>query len=335
MVSAPTVWLASARKMSEKRNICAVTKHYNPTQQRHDHGRSAAPIRVKRDTDDCTHQHESASHPGLYRGGPELSEELLHVRERVPPPWRTRSQKTGRARSAADVAGLTRLLERRAVQPRHPHPPAANAASTAADPHSRCPSDRNSIWGNSLSSKISARTALRVSGISNGSVIGRLANPRAVAVSSTRLVASPARSRVKALSSRVPRWAGATALSSAAVVSGGWESAVAANIWAGNSAVGPATGVLRAGTPASDPMAPDPGSAVDPSLLRCGPPCSSADLSMGRSGIRVSRGLMTTGHQPPGRLALGSRRQPQDDGRESRSVVSHDGGRTNGQRSTR
>jgi hypothetical protein len=35
-------------------------------------------------------------------------------------------------------------------------------------------------------------------------------------------------------------------LSSAAVVSGGWESAVAANIRAGNSAVGPATGVLRA-----------------------------------------------------------------------------------------
>jgi hypothetical protein len=30
------------------------------------------------------------------------------------------------------------------------------------------------------------------------------------------------------------------------VVSGGWESAVAANIRAGNSAVGPATGVLRA-----------------------------------------------------------------------------------------
>jgi hypothetical protein len=41
--------------------------------------------------------------------------------------------------SAADGAGLTRLLERRAVQPRHPHPPAANAASTAADPHSPVP----------------------------------------------------------------------------------------------------------------------------------------------------------------------------------------------------
>ena len=36
-------------------------------------------------------------------------------------------------------------------------------------------------------------------------------------------------------------------------------------------------------------------------------------LSMDRSGIRVSRGLVTTGHQPPGRLALGSRGQPQDD----------------------
>ena len=55
-------------------------------------------------------------------------------------------------------------------------------------------------------------------------------------------------------------------------------------------------------------------------------------LSMDRSGIRVSRGLVTTGHQPPGRLALGSRGQPQDDGRESRSVASDDGGRTNGQR---
>jgi hypothetical protein len=167
---------------------------------------------------------------------------------------------------------------------------------------------------------------------SNGSVIGQLASPRAVAASSTRLVAAPARSRVKSSSSRVPRRAGAMALSSAAVVSGGWESAVAANIRAGNSAVVPATGVLRAGTPASDPMPPDPGSAVDPSVLRCGPSCSSADLSMGCSGIRVSRGLMTTGHQPPGRLALVSRRQPQDDGRESRSVVSHDGGRINGQR---
>ena len=174
-----------------------------------------------------------------------------------------------------------------------------------------------------------ARTALRVSGIANGSVIGRLANPRAVAVSSTRLVASPARSRAKALSSRVPRWASATALSSAAVVSGGWESAVAANIRAGNSAVGPATGVLRAGTPASDPMPPDPGSAVDPSLLRCGHRAHQLTCR------RVSRGLMTTGHQPPGRLALGIRRQPQDDRRESRSVASHDGGRTNGQRSTR
>jgi hypothetical protein len=128
---------------------------------------------------------------------------------------------------------------------------------------------RTNIWGNSLSSKISARTASRVSGISNGSVIGRLANPRAVAVSITRLVASPARSRAKSSSSRVPR-ASTTALSSAAAVSGGWESAVAANIRAGNSAAGPATGVLRAGTPASDPMPPDPGSAVDPYLLRCG-----------------------------------------------------------------
>ena len=40
------------------------------------------------------------------------------------------------------------------------------------------------------------------------------------------------------MSLRVPRWTSATALSSAAVVSGGWESAVAANIRAGNSAVG-------------------------------------------------------------------------------------------------
>ena len=42
--------------------------------------------------------------------------------------------------------------------------------------------------------KTSARTAARVSGISNGSVIRQLASPNAVAVSSTRLVASPARS---------------------------------------------------------------------------------------------------------------------------------------------
>jgi hypothetical protein len=80
MVSAPTVWLATDMKMSEKSKKQNAAQHHNPTQQRHDHGRRAAPIRVKRDTDDCTRQHESASHPGLYRGGPELSEELLHVR---------------------------------------------------------------------------------------------------------------------------------------------------------------------------------------------------------------------------------------------------------------
>ena len=135
----------------------------------------------------------------------------------------------------------------------------SGSASTGAHP------TRNNIWGNSLSSKISARTALRVSGISNdGSPIrepwpsaapGLSLRQRAVGLSRRRACRDgPAKRRC-----RPPRWFPAAG-----------RAGVAANIRAGNSAAGPATGVLRAGTPASDPMPPDPGSAVDPYLLRRG-----------------------------------------------------------------
>ena len=67
---------------------------------------------------------------------------------------------------------------------------------------------------------MSARTASRVSGISSGSVTGQLASPIDVAVSSTTLVASPARSRASRSSFRVPS-ASTTALSSADDESGG------------------------------------------------------------------------------------------------------------------
>ena len=77
---------------------------------------------------------------------------------------------------------------------------------------------RSSICGYSSAPNTLARTAARVSGISNGSVIGQLANPSAVAVSSTKLVVSPARSRETSSSAAVPR-AMTTALSSAGTTS--------------------------------------------------------------------------------------------------------------------
>jgi hypothetical protein len=63
---------------------------------------------------------------------------------------------------------------------------------------------RNNICGNAPDSKISERNAARVSATSSGSVIGQLASPSIVAVSSTPLAASPARKRASASSSRVP-----------------------------------------------------------------------------------------------------------------------------------
>src|SRR5689334_14114637 len=91
--------------------------------------------------------------------------------------------------------------------------------------------------------------------ISKGSVTGQLASPSAVAVSSTALVASPARNRAIAVSSLVPR-ATTTAASSPDVTSGGCARAAPANSRPGIIAVGSGDGVLRAGTPASDAYLP-------------------------------------------------------------------------------
>src|ERR1700722_9093696 len=114
---------------------------------------------------------------------------------------------------------------------------------------------RNSICGKPLLPKTSICTASRVSVIRRGSVTGQLARPSAVALSSTRLVASPARSRASVLSSFVPS-AKTMALSSMESVSGGCASAGPANIRGGIGAAASGSGVLRAGTPASEAYRP-------------------------------------------------------------------------------
>lgn len=63
---------------------------------------------------------------------------------------------------------------------------------------------RSSICGWPPSPNSAARTASRVAAISSGSVTGQLASPSAVAVNSTTLVASPARSQANRSSAAVP-----------------------------------------------------------------------------------------------------------------------------------
>ena len=79
---------------------------------------------------------------------------------------------------------------------------------------------RNNIWGNPTILNKLACTVSRASLVSSGSATGQLASPSAVAESSTRLVASPARRRASRLSSLVPR-ANTTALSSSESAIGG------------------------------------------------------------------------------------------------------------------
>lgn len=100
------------------------------------------------------------------------------------------------------LSGLSETASRRRIRQLHSSHDAVGCNGSAligAQP------TRNSIWGNSLPPKTSSRTAARASAISSGSVTGQLANPRAVAVSSTRLVASPVRNRASASSSAVPK----------------------------------------------------------------------------------------------------------------------------------
>ena len=104
---------------------------------------------------------------------------------------------------------------------------------------------RSNICGNPLIPNTSICTASRVSAISSGSVTGQLAKPSAVAVSSTRLVASPARSRASVLSSLVPN-ANTAALSSTESVPGGCANAGPANSRAGIGAVGSGCGCIVA-----------------------------------------------------------------------------------------
>ena len=114
---------------------------------------------------------------------------------------------------------------------------------------------RSNICGCPLVPNTSERTASRVSEISRGSVTGQVASPIAVADSSTRLVASPARSRARSSSVSVPS-ASMTPLSSAAEVCEGCLRAGPANTRAGNIERVSVGGVLRAGTPATEPYRP-------------------------------------------------------------------------------
>ncbi len=98
---------------------------------------------------------------------------------------------------------------------------------------------------------MSERTSSRVTGVSSGSVTGQLASPIDVAVSSTALVASPARSWAIRSSPRVPS-ATTTALSSAAEEPGGSGNDGPAKTRPGIFDSGSEAGVLRAGTPATE-----------------------------------------------------------------------------------
>jgi len=83
----------------------------------------------------------------------------------------------------------------------------------------------------------------------------QLASPSAVAVNSTKLVASPARSLETSSSAAVPK-AMTTALSCAGSTSGVWASTAPAKARPGSVAAGSDSGVLRAGTPTVAPYLP-------------------------------------------------------------------------------
>jgi GNAT superfamily N-acetyltransferase len=146
-------------------------------------------------------------------------------------------------------------VERRPVQPFNDVRQCAARSRRQRVRVDRRPADAQQHLREPLIPKTSTCTASRVSTISSGAVTGQLAKPSAVALSSTRLVASPAHSRASASCSLVPS-AKTAAQSSPASVSGGCANAGPANTRGGIGAVGSDCGALRAGAPASDAYHP-------------------------------------------------------------------------------